>query len=181
MNKISGIDFYNQWCNTLYLRKEEFIPLGFNSKAITGLIFKSENSIISELANKFNLNCHCEYYFLDAIFYANEDVIKEKKNNGLFLREIRIAFEHENYFNSGLYKELSHLLITNADLKVLVSYPGGYDLIEELEYLHTLIKGNTKSEIISEEESFLIILGHEANCTWQGYIYKEDNWKKIET
>ena len=179
MNKISSIDFYNQWCKTLQERRTEFITIGFNSKAVTSFMLKEENSIINTIAKEFNLNSCCEYYSLDAILYANEDKITDKESNGLFLSEIKVAFEHENFFNSGLYQEISHLLITNADLKVLVTYPGGYDTKKEITYLYEIIKRNSKSDYISSEENFLLILGNEIDCTWEGFIYKEDGWKKI--
>src|SRR5438309_6138042 len=80
--------------------------------------------------------------------------------NTTWLRRIRVAFEHENYFNSGLFQEVSHLLITDCDLRVLVSYPNDPDaeLSYQLKYLHEVIKGNDRSDQISEASSFLFIV-----------------------
>ena len=69
-------------------------------------------------------------------------------------------------------------LIINCDLKVLVTYPVD-DEQSELEYLHTIIKGNRQSKAISDEESFLIIFGLESDFGWEGFIYKYANWQEI--
>ena len=69
-------------------------------------------------------------------------------------------------------------MLINADLKVLVTYPNG-ETETELNYLHEIIKGNRYSKAISDDESFLIIFGYENGFAWEGFVYKEDNWKSI--
>jgi hypothetical protein len=97
-----------------------------------------------------------------------------------WLKDIRIAFEHENNFNSGLYQEVSHLLITNCELRVLVTYPDNGDITKTFNYLHTIIKGSRQNEEISESGSFLLIFGYEAGFAWEGYIYNTEKWIKID-
>ncbi|MBC8883343.1 hypothetical protein H9X57_07600 [Flavobacterium piscinae] len=63
------------------------------------------------------------YYSLDAILYKEEFLVPNIKTNTFWFREIEVAFEHENNFNKNLFQEVSHLLITNSHLKVLVTYP----------------------------------------------------------
>ncbi len=89
-----------------------------------------------------------------------------------------MAFEHENNFRSGLYKEVSHLLIVNSDLKVLVTYPNE-DTTNEMEYLHTIINGTSIQKDLSDNESFLVILGYETDFEWEAFVYKEDKWNQI--
>ncbi|MDR0475396.1 MAG: hypothetical protein LBH43_17200 [Treponema sp.] len=40
---------------------------------------------------------------------------------GDWLNRIRVAFEHENILKNA-YLEIAHLLTTNADIKILVTY-----------------------------------------------------------
>ncbi|MDD3365765.1 MAG: hypothetical protein WCS59_01340 [Sphaerochaetaceae bacterium] len=86
-------------------------------------------SMIDKLGENLNLLTCPEYYFLDFVFYKKEDLVPDKAitwNKGLsiWLKRIRIAFEHENRLDcsSGGYQEFSHLMLTNADSKVLVGY-----------------------------------------------------------
>ena len=115
---------------------------------------------------------------MDTILYKPEDKTPDINPNTYWFRDIRVAFEHENNFNGGLYQEVSHLLITNCDLKVLVTYPND-DIENELNYLHKIISGNRQSKSISDEESFLLIFGSEGDFSWDAYVYKTDNWKQI--
>ena len=99
-----------------------------------------------------------------------------------WIRRIRIAFEHENYFNSGLFQEVSHLLITDCDLRVLVSYPNKRDEFDsQLVYLHSIIAGTDRSNQIAETGAFLFISGWRENDTieWSGYVYERTQWRKI--
>jgi hypothetical protein len=63
-------------------------------------------------------------------------------------------------------------------LRVLVTYPNE-DTENELKYLHEIISGNRQAKSISDEESFLIIFGYETGFEWEGFMYKEENWKRI--
>ena len=177
-NNLSAKSFFSAWEKVIENRKAELVELWRNNKAFTWLVKGSENSILSEVAQELELlSYEADYYCLDAIFYKKEDLIPNLSQNSFWFRNIRVAFEHENNFKSGLYQEVSHLLITNCDLKVLVSYPEYPE--EELKKLHKIIRETKHSKAIHEQESFLIILGYETNFEWEGYIYKEDDWEKI--
>jgi hypothetical protein len=97
---------------------------------------------------------------------------------------LRVAFEHENNFKGGLYQEVSHLLITNCDLRVLVTYPNdgaaNPKTKKEMDYLHEIIRGSRQGESISTDESFLLIFGYENGFAWEGYIYKQTAWTTCE-
>lgn len=150
-----------------------------NAKVFTSYIKGEDSSVMDEVANRLNLLCyHNDYYSLDTILYLPEDKTPRTKPNSFWFRDIRVAFEHENNFKSGLYQEVSHLIITQCDLRVLVTYPDE-DVTNELNYLHEIISGNRQARSVSDEESFLLIFGYETGFEWEGFIYKIDNWKQI--
>jgi hypothetical protein len=179
MDKITSIDFYNSWVETVNNRKEELLKIWSNSKLFTKYIKGDDNCIIDEVANKLGLLSYPnDYYSIDAVLYKQEDKVPGTNPNNFWFRDLRVAFEHENNFNSGLYKEVSHLLIANCDLRVLVTYPNsGID--KELKVLHNIISGNRNSKLISNEKNFLIILGYENGFKWEGYFYTEEKWVQI--
>ena len=179
MDKISAQQFYQAWFDTVQLRKEHLLSIWRQAKVFTSHVKGDDASIMKEVAEKLNLRCyHGDYYSIDTVLYKEEDLVPGRPQGSYWFRDIRVAFEHENNFNSGLYQEVSHLLITNCDLKVLVTYPND-DGKSQLEYLHTIITGNRQSKLISDDENFLIIFGSENNFGWEGYVYKNDNWKEI--
>lgn len=170
-NKITSACFYKAWYESVKEYQDLLSKIWRKNPAYTSQIF-AQNGILHAVAQKLQLLYYSNYYYLDAVFYKPEDVIKE---NEFWFRDIRIAFEHENNFRSGLYKEVSHLLTTNADLKVLVSYPNG-EINDELEYLHSIISKSRQAKKISDDQSFLVILGYEEKFSWEGWIYNENKW-----
>lgn len=180
MIAVTSTNFYGVWLDTVKYRKDEMLPIWRNNKAYTSYIKNSDNSVLSEIAQVFNLKCYeKDYYSVDAIFYNDADLTPRINENTYWFRHITIAFEHENNFKGGLYQEVSHLLITNSDLKVLVTYPNE-DITNQFDYLHEIVKGCKNSNIISDEQSFLIILGYENGFEWEGYVYKQDNWLQLD-
>ena len=172
--------FFRAWLETVHNRKEHLLKIWRRAKEFTSHVKGDDSSIMKEVADKFNLLCyHRDYYSLDTVLYREEDLVPGRPQGSYWFRNIRVAFEHENNFNSGLYQEVSHLLITNCDLKVLVTYPTDDDGSEQLTYLHEVIKGSKQSQTISDDESFLIIFGFESGFGWDGYVYKQDNWKRL--
>jgi hypothetical protein len=179
MEKISSSAFYNAWFETVNGRKEHLLKIWRTWNEYTLHIKGDENCIIEEVAQKLNLLCYPrDYYAIDTILYKQEDLVPKINEGTYWFRDIRVAFEHENNFNGGLYQEVSHLLIVNADLKVLVTYPNG-ETKSQLNYLHEIITGNRQSKTIAEEESFLIIFGYENEFAWEGFVYKEEGWKRL--
>jgi hypothetical protein len=179
MKKTSASFFFSSWIDTVENRKEELLKNWRKAKEFTYLIKGSENSVVDEIARKLDLLTYPQdYYSIDTIFYKPEDLTPNRRPNTYCLRDMRIAFEHENAFNSGLYQEVSHLLIINCDLRVLVAYPN-YEPDEMLSQLHEIIKGNRNSIENSDKENFLIIFGYHTGFAWEGYVYKENDWKKL--
>jgi hypothetical protein len=184
MNKVKSLTFFQLWRDTVESRKEHLQKVWRNNAEFT-LSIKGDgsknDSVLAVIAEKLNLHCYpFEYYSLDSILYDENDMVPERPEGTYWFRDIRVAFEHENHFNSGLFKEVSHLLLINCDLRVLVTYPpNDYNEEKQLEYLHKIIAGSRQSKSISDDESFLIILGYENGFSWFGYVYKEENWEPI--
>jgi hypothetical protein len=179
MEKVTSKMFFHAWRETVHNRKEHLLKIWRRATEFTSHVKGDDASIIKEVADKLNLICYySDYYSLDAVLYKEEDLAPGLPEGSYWFRDIRVAFEHENYFNCGLYKEVSHLLITNCDLRVLVTYPDD-DGLEGLEYLHKVIQGNRQAQRISDDESFLVIFGGEVDFCWDGYVYKQDTWKPL--
>jgi hypothetical protein len=167
--------FLETWIKVVDKRKEHLLRIWKEAKNFTKEVKENEDSILNEIASELGLKCsNGDYYFIDSVLYKDEDWVLK---NGFYLSNIRVAFEHENYVGSGLYKEATHLVITNCDLRVLVAYPNNDE--KELNQLHEIIKANRLSKQFSEEESFLVIFGEEKTFEWSGYVFKNEDWKKI--
>ncbi|WP_018611859.1 hypothetical protein [Segetibacter koreensis] len=177
--EITASNFYNLWYETTEAQKELLLNSFRNNTGFTNLIFHSEEAVLKKIADKLEMNCYTKnYYSLDAIFYTDDDLVPCRPPNSYWFRNIQIAFEHENFFGSGLYQEVSHLLITNCKMRVLVTYRNGDEKME-LDKLHAVIKGVPQSQNIADRESFLIIFGYENNFQWKGYIYKNEGWQLL--
>jgi hypothetical protein len=179
-------EFYKAWLKTVDepARLETLKSIWSNNKEFTNQIINNDNSVIIEVANRLLLNCYeSNYYSLDAVLYKNEDRVPGINENTYWFREIQIAFEHENYYNKNLYQEVGHLLITRSNLRVLVSYPQN-EKEPVSNYLHEIISGCSIANEISDNESFLFILGYhyEGKVEWEGWVYKNSNekWKILK-
>lgn len=179
--KITAEEFYKCWIAVVSERKQLLVDNWRNNRIFTSLVIGSEGSLLSSIANKLELKVYeNNYYCLDAVFYDDEDLVPNLPPNKFWFRNLKIAFEHENHFNSGLYQEFSHLLITNCDLKVLVSYPNDDESGEKmLNYFTDLILSNTRTKLYSVSQELIVIFGFENNFEWQGYIFKTNKWIKL--
>ncbi len=118
--------FFQTWKEVCNDNKEILLENWTNNKTFTNLILYNDNSIVSQIANKMQLLCYTGdrtgYYGIDAVFYKNNNRV-QNTGDQTWLTKIEIAFEHENVFSSYLYTEISRLLTSNANLKILVTYP----------------------------------------------------------
>ncbi len=183
---INSSSFYKAWLHVV--KQENTFELlrntWSNNKNFTHEIIHSKEAVIQKVANEIKLDCYSgDYYSLDAVFYTKKDLVSNIPHNSCWLKEIQIAFEHENIFNNNLYQEVAHLLITRCNLKVLVSYPN-YEKEPTTDYLHDIISSCSIAQEISEKENFLLILGYYSGgkCEWEGWVYKNstEKWKKIK-
>lgn len=172
--------FYFTWCDKVNSRQKELENTWGNSKSYTKTIIHSDSSILMDIAEALGFKCYnADYYYIDAIFFKPEDLVPEYPQ-AYYLTDLRIAFEHENNFTSGLFQEVCHLLQVNCDLKVLVTYPPNEaDEMSELGYLHKIVSKSRKESELSENNSFLIIMGHDELAKWKGWIYKSAGWEQI--
>jgi hypothetical protein len=179
METINSRMFYKAWLDTVKGRKETMLKIWNSNKEFTRYIKGGTDSVMDGVAKKLELICyHADYYSIDSILYKKEDLVEGLGENNYWLRDMRVAFEHENNCNSGLFQEVSHLLITNCDLRVLVTYPNNHEK-DHLDFLHKVIKGNRHSSTIASDESFLVIFGYQKGFEWDGYIYKDNDWQII--
>lgn len=177
--------FFEAWIETCEERLPELLLHWDSCPFYTATILKDANSIIKVVAKKLEFECYCDYYAIDAVLYKREDLVPEIPTSLTWLRRVRIGFEHENDFDSGLFQEVSHLLITDCDLRVLVSYAGEASCRDgELECLHRLIRGSDRSARVAESASFLFIIGNrdpqKTKAIWTGYFYQESGWKRVD-
>jgi hypothetical protein len=181
MTLISSRLFFDIWKQITNDNKQVLLDQWQNYKNYTSLIKGSENSILSQIAIKLNLFVYeKDYYSVDAIFFNADDLCPKIQDKTYWFRNLQIAFEHENNFYSGLYQEISHLIILNSPLKVLVTYPDNIEHGEkELEYFTEIIKGNRNELQFSEKEEILVIYGFREDFSWHGYIYKSEGWLKL--
>lgn len=177
-NKISASQFFNAWKEISALQAGTLLCNWSNASAYTDCIFDNVDSVLMQLAKKLELEYYCNYYSIDAVFFKEQDYVPGIAEQSTSLRKLRIAFEHENYFSSGLFQEVSHLLITNCELRVLVTYPdNNYDW--EMNRLHDLILGAEGSVQISAEGSFLMINGFKSPenvIHWEGSMFNSKAW-----
>ncbi|MCB9197538.1 MAG: hypothetical protein H6600_03705 [Flavobacteriales bacterium] len=167
--------FYQSWLKQVELERDELMSIWRKPKDFTEKVIRQENGILMNIAKDLQLECYnVDYYCLDSVFYLNENVINNNANS-FYLKQIEIAFEHENFFNENLFREVGHLLITNCKLRVLVTYPNDNE-----ETIMERIREEIDSvEIRSELErnaGFLIILGYENQFQWKGYLYHSKEW-----
>jgi hypothetical protein len=187
VGNITSKAFFQAWLETVNneRRKSYLLENWTNLQTYTNHIMGDDDSVMKEVAKKLNLLCYdYNYYHSDTILYKEEDLVEDRPTNTTWLRDMRVVFEHEHNFNSGLFQEVSHLLILNSDIKVLVTYPdgdGNGNAKAELAFLHRVIKGNRLSKEISDNESFLIIFGYKENYKWKGFVFKEGDgdWGEI--
>jgi len=179
MKPLNSNSFLQAWISTVESKKEILQNDWRNAKAFTTLVKGCEDSIMTEVAKQLELKCYAkDYYSIDTILYDDEDLVPGIPEKSFWFRQIKVAFEHENFFGAGLYQEVAHLLLINSDLKVLVTYPSG-DETDRMEKLHSIIKGCNQQKVLSDRENFLVILGYETNFQWEAFAYKEDKWNKI--
>lgn len=176
---LTATNFFKLWLEVVLLNKASLEKIWRNHREFTKLIKGNENSIVSQIGKKFNLLTYeQDYYSTDCLFYNKEDRLPNIPNQYWF-RDIQIAFEHENTFRSGIYQEICHLLITNARLKVLVTYPVNTPT-KDLSDLYDIIKVTRHSEELVKNESLLLIFGYENGFSWEGFAYDgTPQWKAL--
>jgi hypothetical protein len=178
-NSIAASQFYKAWLQVVNEMKSQLVSDWRNPKRFTNLIKSSEGCVVEQISNKLNKRCYADdYYSIDAVLYCDEDRVSGMPEGSIWLTGMSVAFEHENDIR-GIYREISHLLLMNADLRVLVTYPNDDIDGPEWQRAHSVIKTSRGQKEVSDRESFLVIIGWETGFQWEGYVYKEDAWKPV--
>lgn len=175
---IESAKFFREWVVAANAKESELIEFWSNQKKYTELILGdgSPEAMTKAVGKALGLEVYSRnYYSTDAIFYRNEGLVPGAKIGQTWFRDIAIAFEHENYFNDKLYEEVSHLLIVNCELRVLVAYPYG-DVDKVMTHLHEIIRGSKLANHLSDNCNFLIIFGYRNPFKWHGLVYRNEGW-----
>ncbi|MBN8461165.1 MAG: hypothetical protein J0M04_25355 [Verrucomicrobia bacterium] len=173
--------FFGAWIAATSGMKPELVDNWRNAAAFTSLVKSNDDCVLRRVANSLGLQCYPhDYYSTDAILFRDRDRVEGAPVNSTWLSGAEVCFEHENFVRSGLYKEVSHLLLMNAGLKVLVTYPiGGVD-DPEIENVRSVIQGSRHQAEVAKDRSFLLILGYETGFAWEGFVYgKDGGWERI--
>jgi hypothetical protein len=188
-NIINQEKFFSIWKTICKKNEPQLLKLWYkknNTTEYTKFILKDKNSITNQISENLNLNIKHEYYFVDAIFYKESDLVLEKAKNGtwrktdkgIWLTKFIITLEHENtpFGERGAYQEICHLLTMNSDLKVLVTYQCKEKIIELVEDLNEIIPANRK-----DSTPILIIIGYEEEnkIIWSAYSLNGLGYSKL--
>lgn len=187
LNMITAQQFYQAWLEVIGNNQERIKQHWYSRKDYTQLVIHDNASLIMQVGEKLGLACYnADYYNLDSILYHKEYRLDPEKYKGYYLPHICVAFEHENDFFSGLFQEVTHLLITKSQLRVLVSYPYSFEVKcvnDILDDLHRIIASTPDADDIAKKKSFLLILGHDSEQgslnSWKGLIFTEGKWREL--
>lgn len=181
------MEFFTAWQAECSVQRKVLLEAWDSSPDYTAAVLRNypAGSVVAEVGRRLNLATYCEYYGLDAIFFADRNERNDRNDRvhcsplgQTWVHTIQVAFEHENHFASGLFQEVSHLLITRADLRVLVTYPDDGEAAE-LDRLSQIIKA-TKLD----DPAFLLITGKRddkqdgiwTNIVWTGRVHTKEGW-----
>jgi hypothetical protein len=157
-----------------------------DKKKYTELFLKGDRSITEQLADALKMNVWHEYYLLDAVFYYDNDLVPSHPSgktwgaiNGIWLTKIRIALEHENQISGskGVYQEISHLLLTKADFKVVITYPQYNEYNFYLDDFRTIIRNNQDDD--SDVLFVFLRINESGDLQSNGYVVNAKEWSDI--
>ena len=176
-------ELFNVWKQVCSNHEQKLLMNWSSLKNYTNAVLYNCDAVIYDFAKQLNLEIAQEYYSIDAVFYKPSDKVSPYPKNGTWtsiqgnwLKRIRIAFEHENCLDGvkGGYQEISHLLILQADYKILV----GYGERESIDYAEDYASIITSS---GHEDKILFIYGQTdgTSISWDGYILSEKGISKL--
>lgn len=173
--KIDFKSIFKAWCNACSVKTvHDNLVRNWNSKTdYTNSIFVGE-SVLYHVGRELGLNYQNNYYGLDSVFYTEDDWVRDVGENSVWLRRIEIAFEHENNFNHSLYQEVTHLLITKCNWRVIVAY----DNVDKQEPIMDYL-----AKIAEDDIPILVILGdkdEKDQISWRSYIITCGSWTTYE-
>jgi len=174
---ITPSTFFAAWREACADRQMQLIDVWEKPAHYTAAILgRTTDAIVTRVAEKLKLRLYREYYSIDAVFFRDTDRVPNVPEGETWIHSIQVAFEHENFFESGLFQETSHLLITRAELRVLVTYPEMFNVALETQRLSEIIRLSGQTG-----QSFLLITGKRktspngaTTIDWLGYTFAND-------
>lgn len=140
-------------------------------------------SVLRKVAARLDLESHLEYYHTDAVFFSPSDRVSVAPKEETWLHRVRVAVEHEITFGSKLFEEVSHLMLVDTDLRVLIIYSPERDstLKKHMDVLHSVVAASDRQHLYASEGSFLSLVGWrnfaEDRVYWRPYIYAPSGWQ----
>jgi uncharacterized protein (DUF2147 family) len=174
---MTGEQFFEIWKRVCKKHETQLVKKWNSLPAYTDVIFESAGrnipGIVKQIGEIIDMTVFREYYHLDAVFYDEGDLVKKAPPNktwgnrtGVWLRKMPIAFEHENNVGSA-YQEVSHLITTNAEMKVLVTYADETDTDNCATDFQSIVEG-------VDTKPILVIFGYQGESKdtieWEGYV-----------
>ena len=134
---------------------------------------KTGCGLIHKIARRLVLECHKEYWHIDAIFCKCLDKTHFRNPNATYAKSVAVAFEHENNSDSS-NEEMNKLSIIDAPLKVLVTYYRSDQCRDKHleEYAEILGEADGFSDF-STSRKHMVVFGHREHdrALWSFYVY----------
>ncbi len=178
MKAISPFTFCDRFENIV---KQEAAVLADTWTNRRSLTMGMRRSIFPKLAESLGQQWYCEYWGLDAVFYAQKDT-KHFRQDATYAKYISVALEHENAPRWST-TEMNKLQIFNTPLKVLITYPGSGEAGAELLKSYSEIVADADIfEDISSLRRQLVIFGYRDGSnlpSWEGFVYHEGEFVPV--
>ncbi|MDX1955490.1 MAG: hypothetical protein SFU20_08120 [Chitinophagaceae bacterium] len=175
--------FFDFWCISAEKKQFEIMANCNYESNLSSIVMYDDDAVLVEIARSMGLSLYHEYYRLDAVLFNDAtDKVPNCPKGQTWLSTIQIAFEHENYINSGLFQEVSHLMITDCNLGVLVTYPNTEDEIKrEIKILHKLISDSLFGKRTIRHKNILLIFGWQMpeKLIWFACSYEANDWEML--
>ena len=177
--------FLEAWASECLVQGESLRATWSSSPSLTARMLTESGSIVRRVAARLTLQSYMEYYHTDAVFFSESDRVLVAPKDQTWLHRIRVALEHEITFGSKLFEEVSHLMLVDADLRVLITYsPERVSTLKRhMDVLHSVVAASDKQHLFSCEGSLLAIVGWrnfvEDRVYWRPDVYESSGWQSL--
>lgn len=178
---VKAADFFKVWKDVV--RSENFgVRLEKewgHGKDFAKLVHGDSNAVLPAVARGLELTSALAYNGLDCVMYGKDELVSARPLFATVLSSISVAVEHEVECGHGLHVEVARLLVTEAPLRVLVTYPPAAREVELLDFVFGVLNECRNEKRVSDEGSFLLLLGHAKGKNWEGFVYRSKGWEKL--
>src|SRR5690606_10428665 len=153
--------FLKAWTSECNRQGSELRATWTSRQSLTARMLSESDSVVRKVAARLELESVLEYYHTDTVLYLPGDRVAVAPVGQTWLHRIRVAVEHEAIFGSKLFEEVSHLMLLDADLRVLITYSPQRDstLKRHLDILHSVVAASDRQHLFAIEASLLVIVG----------------------